>query len=35
MEDVDALFIDINGRNMTRATPLELAAAQGHTNVVK
>lgn len=35
MEDEDAQFIDINGKNSMRATPLELAASQGHTEVVK
>lgn len=35
MEDEDAQFIDINSKNMAGATPLELAASQGHTEVVK
>lgn len=35
MEDEDAQFIDINGKNTAGATPLELAASQGHTEVVK
>ena len=34
MEDDDA-HIDINSKNMAGATPLELAASQGHTEVVK
>lgn len=35
MEDDEAQFIDINGKNTVGATPLELAASQGHTEVVK
>lgn len=35
MEDEDAQFIGINSKNMAGATPLELAASQGHTEVVK
>ena len=35
MEDEEAQFIEINGKNAMGATPLELAALQGHTEVVK
>ena len=35
MEDKDAKFVDINGRNAVGATPLELAASQGHREVVR
>lgn len=35
MEDEEAEFIDINAKNTMGATPLELAASQGHTEVVK
>lgn len=35
MEDEEAQFIEINGKNTMGATPLELAASQGHTDVVK
>lgn len=35
MESEDAQFIDINAKNTACATPLELAASQGHTEVVR
>ena len=34
-DDVVPQYLDINGRNSVGATPLELAASQGHLEVVK
>ena len=34
-DDVMPQYLDVNGRNAAGATPLELAASQGHLEVVR
>ena len=34
-DDIVPQYLDINGRNSVGATPLELAASQGHLEVVR
>ena len=34
-DDVVPQYLDVNGRNAVGATPLELAASQGHLEVVR